>query len=504
MMKFSLARAIFPAFLLVSQGFRSNAFQLSRGPLSQLSGRFCSVVTKSTGSDIDGVVGESKIVFVGNLPFDYTDLELKSLVLSRGVKGMATTRIATARKSGLSRGFGYIDFETAQSAEDSLNLLDGLEVNGRELKIDLDGGKNTPTKGRRLPQTSAEFSAFIGNLDFGASVEDVSQIVRSIVPEDAPFKVRFAYTLETQFRGFGHVDFGSEEAVTSFIDGLNGVEMNGRPLRVERAEGKELRAAEESRRRTFEASSTPSDQHSIFLGNLAWDVTIESIVELMDSLLGKGNVKAVRLSTDRETGQMKGFGHADFDSAEDAFNAAEKLNGADLQGRSLKADVAVPKVRSFSDNGGGGSGRFQGRGGGGGSRGSGERGGGDDAWGDSAGPRLSGNDVNPGRGSGRGSEGSYGRGGGGGGGGGFRGGGGGGGGRGYSQGSQERSSFGERSSFRGGGEGGRGGRGRSFGGDSRDSGRGRGRGGGSYGGGGGRGGRGGGSSGPDTGSFGAW
>lgn len=497
-MKFSFARVVFPAFLLVSQGFRSNAFQISRGSISQLSGRFYSVVAKSSPSDNESVVGDSKIVFVGNLPFDYTDLELKSLVLSRGVKGMATTRIATARKSGLSRGFGYIDFDSAESAEDSLSLLDGIEVNGRELKIDLDGGKNTPTKGRRLPQTSSEFSAFIGNLDFGASVEDVSQIVRSVVAADAPFKVRFAYTLETQFRGFGHVDFGSEEAVTSFISGLDGVDMNGRPLRVERAEGKEIRAAEESRRKTFEASSTPSDQHSIFLGNLAWDVTIESIVELMDSLLGKGNVKAVRLSTDRETGQMKGFGHADFDTAEDAFNAAEKLNGADLQGRSLKADVAVPKVRTFSEGGGGG--RFQGGGGGrGGGRGDGNRGGGDDAWGDSAGPRFTGNDVSPGRGG----ESSYGRGGGG----GDRGGG-----RGYSSGGRGRDgpSFGDRSSFRGGGEGGRGGgRGRSSGGDGRGSGRGSGRGGGrgggSYGGGGRGGGRGGGySSGPDTGSFGAW
>ena len=304
---------IFPAFLLVSHGLRCNGFQLSRGPMSLVTGRFGSFVAKSTAADTDGAVSESKIVFVGNLPFDYSELELKSLVLSRGVKGCISTRLAVKRTSGLSRGFGYVDFDTSESAEKSLNLLDGLEINGRVLKIDLDGGTNTPTKGRRLPQTSSEFSAFIGNLDFGASTEDVTKLVRTIVDENVPFKVRFAYTLETQFRGFGHIDFGSEEAVTMVINALNGMDMNGRDLRVERAEGKELRAAEESRRKVFEASSTPSDQHSIFLGNLAWDVTIENMVELMDKLLGKGNVKAVRLSTDRETGQMKGFGHADFD-----------------------------------------------------------------------------------------------------------------------------------------------------------------------------------------------
>ena len=154
---FSMQRVIFPACLLLSQSLRCSAYHFTR-PLS--SSGFSGFALKS--SEEGGEGGDSKIVFVGNLPFDYTETELKSLVLSRGVKGIATTRIATARKSGLSRGFGYIDFDTNQSAESSLSLLDGLEVNGRALKIDLDGGKNTPTKGRRQPLTSSEFSAFIG------------------------------------------------------------------------------------------------------------------------------------------------------------------------------------------------------------------------------------------------------------------------------------------------------------------------------------------------------
>jgi RNA recognition motif-containing protein len=494
MTKFSSYRAIFPAILLIAQGFRGSAYQFSRSTVTQLSlpnRCYSSVKCASSSADGETESAGSKIVFVGNLPFDYTEAELKSLVLAQGIKGLSQTRIATNRKSGLSRGFGYADFESEEMAENSLALLDGLEVNGRPLKIDLDGGKDTPTKGRRQPSTSSEFSAFIGNLDFGVSTEDVSTLIKSILDENVPFKVRFAYTLESQFRGFGHVDFGSEEAVTKVVEALNGMQMMSRELRVERAEGKEVRTAEESRRRAFEAfagaGTGPSDQHSVFLGNLAYDVSIESIVELMDKLLGQGKVKAVRLSTDRETGQMKGFGHADFDSAEDAFEAATKLNGADLAGRALKADVAVPKVRTFNEEGGFRGGRGGGGGGRGGDRGS-DRGGGDDAWGDSAGPKFSGGAVSSGRGgggSGRGGGESYGRGGGGSG----RGGegsygrGGGGSGRG------ERSSFGRSEGGRGRGRGDR---------DSRGSGRGGGRGSGRGGG------RGGGSSGADTGSFGAW
>ena len=485
---FSFCRVLFPAFLLVSQGLRCNAFQLSRGSLSSFSSSLRPRdLTANSASSFDNDVkgdGGSKVVFVGNLPFDYTEAELKALVLAKGVKGCQQTRIAVNRKSGTSRGFGYVDFDSEEAAATCLDLLDGLEVNGRPLKIDLDGGTNTPTKGRRQPQTSSEFSAFVGNLDFGVSADDVSTLVRSIVDENVPFKVRFAYTLESQFRGFGHIDFGSEEAVTKVVDALNGMQMMSRELRVERAEGKELRAAEESRRRAFEssanrvASAGPSDQHSIFLGNLAYDVSIENIVDLMDRVLGPGNVKAVRLSTDRETGQMKGFGHADFDTAEDAFNAASKLNGADLSGRPLKADVAVPKVRSFE---GFNDSVARAVGGRPSSGGGGDRRGGDDAWGDSAGPRLASSvSSGSGRGGGGSRDGDAG-----------------------GRGSSSPSPRGRGGSFRE--EGGRGrgsrdeGRGRGRG-DGRGSGRGGGRGGSGRGGG-----RGGGySSGADTGSFGAW
>ncbi|KAJ1447656.1 hypothetical protein M885DRAFT_428987, partial [Pelagophyceae sp. CCMP2097] len=73
---------------------------------------------------------------------------------------------------------------------------------------------------------------------------------------------------------------------------------------------------------------------SVFLGNLSWSVTEDAIRETFGSC---GTIEGVRFSTDRETGEFRGFGHLDFDSA-DAATAAVALAGADVCGREIRVD----------------------------------------------------------------------------------------------------------------------------------------------------------------------
>ncbi|MEB3292880.1 MAG: RNA-binding protein [Synechococcales bacterium] len=79
---------------------------------------------------------------------------------------------------------------------------------------------------------------------------------------------------------------------------------------------------------------------SIYVGNLAYSVTVEEITEIFAAY---GTVKRVQLPIDRETGRVRGFGFVEMgaDAEEDA--AIEGLDGAEWMGRDLRVSKAKPK-----------------------------------------------------------------------------------------------------------------------------------------------------------------
>jgi RNA recognition motif-containing protein len=77
-----------------------------------------------------------------------------------------------------------------------------------------------------------------------------------------------------------------------------------------------------------------------------------------------GSVESASVVTDRDTGQSRGFGFVEMASAEEAAAAVKKFNGQQVDGRTLKVEIANSK----GAGGGAGGGGFRSRGGGGGNR----------------------------------------------------------------------------------------------------------------------------------------
>ena len=101
----------------------------------------------------------------------------------------------------------------------------------------------------------------------------------------------------------------------------------------------------------------------LYVGNLAFHAT-EDVVNAHFAPIGE--VVSVSVMLDRETGRSRGFAFVEMASAELAQKAVSELNGKELQGRSLRVDIAEERR-----GGGGGGGGRGGGGGGGGYRGGG-------------------------------------------------------------------------------------------------------------------------------------
>jgi RNA recognition motif-containing protein len=92
----------------------------------------------------------------------------------------------------------------------------------------------------------------------------------------------------------------------------------------------------------------------LYVGGLPYSITEDRLEELFGE---HGTVESARVITDRMTGRSRGFGFVEMGSQEEAQAAIDKLNGTDLEGRSLTVNEAKPKEpRSGGDGGGGGGG----------------------------------------------------------------------------------------------------------------------------------------------------
>ena len=107
----------------------------------------------------------------------------------------------------------------------------------------------------------------------------------------------------------------------------------------------------------------------LYVGGLAYSTTGEGLREFFAQ---SGNVLSATVITDRFSGQSRGFGFVEMNSAEDAQNAISQINGRELDGRRITVEISNPQAPR-SGGGGGGGGR---PGGGGGRPGGGRPGGG--------------------------------------------------------------------------------------------------------------------------------
>ena len=98
----------------------------------------------------------------------------------------------------------------------------------------------------------------------------------------------------------------------------------------------------------------------LYVGNLSFNTTENGLRTAFEQF---GAVTAVYVANDRETGRPRGFAFVTFATADESKAATDKMNGFELDGRTLTVNEARPKEegggRSF---GGGRSDGFSSRG----------------------------------------------------------------------------------------------------------------------------------------------
>jgi RNA recognition motif-containing protein len=77
----------------------------------------------------------SNKIFVGNLSFDTTENDLNDLFAAHGT--VTETNLMMDRDTGKPRGFAFVTMSSAAEAEKAIAALNGKEVGGRALTVNV-------------------------------------------------------------------------------------------------------------------------------------------------------------------------------------------------------------------------------------------------------------------------------------------------------------------------------------------------------------------------------
>ncbi|HSL16399.1 MAG TPA: RNA-binding protein [Methylomirabilota bacterium] len=89
----------------------------------------------------------------------------------------------------------------------------------------------------------------------------------------------------------------------------------------------------------------------LFVGSLSWNTNDDALHRAFSP---HGEISEAVVVSDRDTGRSRGFGFVTFEDDDAADKAVAALNGTELDGRTIRVDVAQAKERNRGGGGGGG------------------------------------------------------------------------------------------------------------------------------------------------------
>src|SRR4249919_134823 len=102
------------------------------------------------GGGMGGPAGApDRTLYVGNLPYDVTQIEVETLISGTNAGPVARVHLPTDPE-GRKRGFGFVTMGTAEGAKGAIEALRGADLRGRRLVVNL-----AHPKGERPPRDFA-------------------------------------------------------------------------------------------------------------------------------------------------------------------------------------------------------------------------------------------------------------------------------------------------------------------------------------------------------------
>ncbi|KAF2751185.1 RNA-binding domain-containing protein [Sporormia fimetaria CBS 119925] len=185
-------------------------------------------------------------LYVRNLNFSTTTERLTETFSP--LEGFRSARVKTKtdpKRGVLSMGFGFVEFNNADTAAAALRAMDGYNLEGHQLQIKASHKGADAAEERRkedAAKKAASTKILIKNLPFEASKKDVRAL---FAPYGQLRSVRVPKKFDSTSRGFGFAEFTTKRDAANAMESLRNTHLLGRRLVLSFAEAESEDAEKE-------------------------------------------------------------------------------------------------------------------------------------------------------------------------------------------------------------------------------------------------------------------
>ncbi|KAF8052911.1 hypothetical protein N665_1492s0015 [Sinapis alba] len=175
-------------------------------------------------------------LYVGNLPYTITSSELSQLFGEAG--NVVDVQIVYDKVTDRSRGFGFVTMGTIEEAKEAIQMFNSSQIGGRTVKVNFPevprGGERevmrTKIRDSNRSYVDSPHKIYAGNLGWNLTSQGLKD---AFADQPGVLGAKVIYERNSgRSRGFGFVSFESEENIQSALSAMNGVEVEGRALRL--------------------------------------------------------------------------------------------------------------------------------------------------------------------------------------------------------------------------------------------------------------------------------
>ncbi|GMH09878.1 hypothetical protein Nepgr_011719 [Nepenthes gracilis] len=257
-------------------------------------------------------------LYVGDLHPDITDGQLFDAFSE--FKSLASVRVCRDSSSGKSLRYGYVNFIAPLDAIHAIEMKNHTVLNGKTIRVmwsHRDANARKSGVGNVFVKNICDSIDSMKLQEMFAKFGDISSC-KVVTTEDGKSK------------GYGFVQFVSEDSANVAIEKLNGETVGGKQIYV----GKFLRKSDR------DLTNPDIKYTNLYIKNFDSDITEEVLQEKFSQF---GNVISL-VVIKNENGASKGFGFVNFDNPDDAKQAMEVMNGSQLGSKSLYVARAQKKA----------------------------------------------------------------------------------------------------------------------------------------------------------------